>query len=106
MHPQVWILAAAGIFGIALYGLIVAAEVMRQVIALMLMGSAVFLMLVATAGPIDGRPDATPLALVLTGIVIAVSASAFALALLVRLAEATGSVSLDDDDDDEGADGR
>lgn len=103
-HPEVWILAAAAVFGIALYGLIVARDVLRQVIALKVMGSAVFLVLVAAAGPIDGAPDAIPLALVLTGIVIAVSASAFALTLLVRLAEATGSTSLDDGDG--GGDGR
>lgn len=101
-HPEVWILAAAGIFGVALYGLIVARHLLRQVIALKLMGSAVFLVLVAAAGPVDGAPDAIPLALVLTGIVIAVSASAFAVTLLVRLAEATGSTSLDDDGSDDG----
>jgi multicomponent Na+:H+ antiporter subunit C len=94
---SVWVLAAASMFGIGLYALIVARHLLRQLIAVKVMGSAVFILLVVAAGPIDGALDAIPLALVLTGIIVAVSAIGFALALVVRLAEATGSISLDDD---------
>jgi multicomponent Na+:H+ antiporter subunit C len=93
----VWVLAAASMFGIGLYALIVARHLLRQLIAVKVMGSAVFILLVVAAGPVDGALDAIPLALVLTGIVVAVSAIGFALALVVRLAEATGSISLDED---------
>lgn len=101
-HPEVWMLAAAGIFGVGLYTLIVARHLLRQLMALKVMGSAVFLVLVVAAGSIDGALDGIPKALVLTGIVVAVSAIAFALALVVRLAEVSGSISLDaaEDDDD------
>jgi multicomponent Na+:H+ antiporter subunit C len=95
----VWVLAAASIFGIGLYALVLARHLLRQLVAINVMGSAVFLLLVVAAGPIAGELDGIPLALVLTGIVVAVSATGFALALVVRLAEATGSVSLEDDDD-------
>jgi multicomponent Na+:H+ antiporter subunit C len=100
-YPQIWVLAAAAMFGIGLYSLMLSRHLLRQLIAIKVMGSAVFLVLVAAAGPVDGALDGIPKALVLTGIVIAVSAAAFGLALLVRLAEVTGSISLEDDEDDE-----
>lgn len=99
-HPQLWMLAAAAMFGIGLYSLVVARHVLRQLIAIKVMGSAVFLVLVVAAGPVDGALDGIPKALVLTGIVVAVSAVGFALALLVRLAEVTGSTRLDDEEAD------
>lgn len=95
----VWVLAAASMFGIGLYALVLARHLLRQLIAVNVMGNAVFLLLVVAAGPIAGGLDGIPLALVLTGIVVAVSATGFALALVVRLAEATGSISLEDGDD-------
>jgi multicomponent Na+:H+ antiporter subunit C len=95
----VWVLAAASMFGIGLYALVLARHLLRQLIAVNVMGNAVFLLLVVGAGPIAGELDGIPLALVLTGIVVAVSATGFALALVVRLAEATGSISLEDADD-------
>ena len=59
---------------------------LRKVLALNVMGSGVFLLLIAAAyrGP-DAAPDPVPHALVLTGIVVAVSATALALALGRRL---------------------
>lgn len=100
----VWVLAAAAVFGVGLYALILARHLLRQLLAVKVMGSAVFLLLVVAAGPIDGALDGIPMALVLTGIVVAVSAVGFALALLVRLADVTGSISLEDDGG--GEDGR
>ncbi len=99
-HPEIWMLAAAGLFGLGLYSLIIARHLLRQLIAIKIMGSAVFLVLVVTAGLVDGSLDGIAQALVLTGIVIAVAAIAFALALVVSLAETTGSISLNPDDDD------
>jgi multicomponent Na+:H+ antiporter subunit C len=100
--PVVWVVAAAGMFGVGLYALIVTKHVLRQLIAIKVMGSAVFVVLVVAAGPIEGALDGIPKALVLTGIVVAVSAIGFALALVVRLAEVTGSLSLDAPEADDG----
>ena len=62
---------------------------LQRIIALNVMGSGVFMMLITIAyrGP-DAAPDPIPHALVLTGIVVAVSATAVALALGRRLREA------------------
>ena len=63
-------------------------SLLQQIIALNVMGSGVFMMLITIAyrGP-DAEPDPIPHALVLTGIVVAVSATALALTLLRRLSE-------------------
>lgn len=94
-----FLLAAASVFGIGAYGLLIAQHIVRKLLALNLMGSAVFLLLV-TLGREEASADPVPQALVLTGIVVAVSATAFALALLVRLFHETGSASLDEPADD------
>lgn len=91
----VFLLAAAGVFGVGTYGLMIAQHILRKLLALNLMSSAVFLMLV-TPGRGATFVDPVPQALVLTGIVVAVSATAFALALLVRLFRETGHASLDE----------
>ncbi|SDZ97599.1 NADH-quinone oxidoreductase subunit K [Alkalimonas amylolytica] len=78
-----YLLIAAGLWGIGCYGLIRGPELLRRVIALNLMGAAVFLVMVTLAArtePADGVLHA----LVLTGLVVAVSATAFALALVAR----------------------
>jgi multicomponent Na+:H+ antiporter subunit C len=94
--PLIFSLAAAALFGIGVYGLLLAAHVMRKLLALNIMGSGVFLLFVTLTGrDAAGIPDPVPQAMVLTGIVIAVSATAFALALLVRLHRETGSTSLE-----------
>ena len=89
-----YVVAAALLFGVGVYGLIVARHLMRKLFALNIMGNAIFILLVTAAQPLDGAPDPVPQALVLTGIVIAVSATAFALALMVRLHRETGTTSL------------
>ncbi|NCO19440.1 MAG: NADH-quinone oxidoreductase subunit K [Gammaproteobacteria bacterium] len=97
MNPAVYVLVAAAIFGIGLHGLLVARHVMRKLLALNLMLSALFLLLIVVPASIDGRPDPVPQALVLTGIVIAVSTTAFALALMVRLFRRQGHASIHPD---------
>jgi multicomponent Na+:H+ antiporter subunit C len=63
-----------------------------------MMGSAVFLVLVAMAGrnP-DAPPDPVPQAMVLTGIVVTVGATALALALACRVSRETGRSELPED---------
>ena len=62
------------------------ASLLRRVVAINVMGTGVFMILLAIAyrGP-RLAPDPVPHALVLTGIVVAVSATALALALARRL---------------------
>lgn len=75
-------LAGAGLFALGLYRALVWRALLRRVLALNVMGSGVFLVLVATARRAPGGvPDPVPHALVLTGLVVAVSATALALAL-------------------------
>jgi multicomponent Na+:H+ antiporter subunit C len=95
----IYLVTSAAIIGLGVYGLLVASHLLRKLLALNLLGSGVFLLMVTiTSG--NGRvADPVPHALVLTGLVIAVSLTAFALALLNRLAMETGEISLDDPDD-------
>ncbi|MDT8449869.1 MAG: NADH-quinone oxidoreductase subunit K [Wenzhouxiangellaceae bacterium] len=97
MSAAILVFAAAAIFGIGAYGLLISRHVMRKLLALNLMLSAVFLLLIVVPAPIGGQPDPVPQALVLTGIVIAVSTTAFALALMVRLFGKQGHASIPSD---------
>jgi multicomponent Na+:H+ antiporter subunit C len=85
-------LAGVALLALGLRGALAPVALLRRVLALNLMGTGVFLMLVAVAyrGP-GVAADPVPHALVLTGIVVAVSATALALALGRRLREATRS---------------
>lgn len=87
-----WVLYAISgvvLFAIGLYGLFTCEHVVRKIIAANVMGSGVFLVLVALARRTpSGLPDPVPHALVLTGIVVSVSATACALALAKRLERA------------------
>lgn len=78
--------ASFALFAIGLVGVFAAADRLRKIMAANLMGSGVFLLLVATGYPREGGPaDPVPQALVLTGIVVAVSATALALTLVRRI---------------------
>ena len=78
-------LTGVGLFTLGLYALIVHAHLLRKILAINVMGSGVFLVLVALGGRSPGTPDPVPHAMVITGIVVAVSATALALALLLRI---------------------
>jgi len=85
-QDQIYGITAVILFCIGLYGVLSRPEVLRKIIAINLMGAAVFLMLVAIAWKnTDGIVDPVPHAMVLTGIVVAISATAFALGLSRRL---------------------
>ncbi len=88
-------LTGTGLFTLGLYALIVHAHLLRKILAINVMGSGVFLVLVALGGRTPGGvPDVVPHAMVITGIVVAVSATALALALLLRVQAATGRAEL------------
>lgn len=85
--------------GLSLHALAVQHHLLRRILALNVMGSGVFLVLVAIARRAPGEaPDPVPHALVLTGIVVAVSATAFALVLARRIFDATGRTRLPEDE--------
>ena len=92
-------LVSVALFVICLNGLITGRHLLRKILALNMMGSSVFLLLVAIAFRNRGEfADPVPHAMVLTGIVVAVSATAFALALARRYHAETGSTELSDED--------
>jgi multicomponent Na+:H+ antiporter subunit C len=80
--------AATGVllFAMGLLGLLLGRHPVRKILALNVMGTGIFLFLVAAAARYPlGRPDPVPHAMVLTGIVVAVSATALGLALSGRI---------------------
>ena len=87
MQTATWyIVTGIALFAIGLCGVAVCRHALRKLLALNIMGSGVFLLLVAPADRLAGHPpDPVPHAMVLTGIVVAVSATALALALTRRL---------------------
>lgn len=87
--------AGVGLVALGLYALIVHAHLLRKILAVNVLGSGVFLVLVALATQRPGAPpDPVPHAMVITGIVVAVSATALALALMLRLRAEAGRDSL------------
>ena len=93
-------LIGVGLFTLGLYALIVHAHLLRKILALNIMGSGVFLTLVALARRSGDVPDPVPHAMVITGIVVAVSATALALTLMLKLNTVSGRATLADDRQD------
>jgi multicomponent Na+:H+ antiporter subunit C len=93
-------LAGIVLVAMGLYAALAARHVLRRLLGLNVLGSGVFMMLVALASrsvAVAGHPDPVPHAMVLTGIVVAVSATALALALLRRMHRHDGSAQLPED---------
>lgn len=95
-HPLLlFLVTAATLVAIGVYGFICGPEPLRRVVALNIISAGVFMLMVVLAyrsnGPGAAYFTADPVlhALVLTGLVVAVSATAFALALLARLGQVT-----------------
>jgi multicomponent Na+:H+ antiporter subunit C len=90
-------LAACGLVGIGLYGLIAQPHPLRKLVAFNVMGSGVFVIFGALAkrgGAAGLAADPVPQALLITAIVVAFAATAMTVALLLRLIESTDSASL------------
>jgi len=102
-------LIAALIFAVGCYTVLSHSNLMRKIIGINVMETAVFLFFVV-AGNVRGgqppiidlsNPDAVyvnplPSALILTGIVVSVSVTALALALVVRLHRQFGTINADE----------
>jgi multicomponent Na+:H+ antiporter subunit C len=94
----IYALTSVVLFCLGVYALIAHAHFLRKILAINIMGSGIFLLLVAVARRSPGSmPDPVPHAMVLTGIVVAVSATALILALTRRIHTETGAVSLPED---------
>ena len=88
-------LVGVGLFTLGLYALIIHAHLLRKILAINVMGSGVFLVLLSLGrSTVDASPDPVPQAMVITGIVVAVSATALALALMLRVHAASGQAVL------------
>lgn len=89
------------IFVLGLFRWVTHTHLVRKVLALNVMASGAFLILIATSHrDALGRPDPVPQAMVLTGIVVAASVTAFAVTLTRRIHAATGEARLRDGDED------
>ena len=90
-------LAACGLIGLGLYGLIANPAPLRKILAFNIMGGGVFLLAGAIARRGAGAGfggDPVPQALLITGIVVAFSATALAVALVLRLNAVAGDTTL------------
>lgn len=80
--------SGAAIIALSLYGVFACAPLLKRIMAANLVGTGVFLILVALADrSTPAEPDPVPHALVLTGVVVSVSATALALAFARRLVD-------------------
>ncbi len=83
-------LAGLILFAIGFFGLIACSHLLRKILAVNVMSSGIFLILIATAYYSGSRTiDPVPHAMVLTGIVVSVSTTALALILACRVQETT-----------------
>ncbi len=85
-NAHLYMLGGVCLFTLGTYALLTKTQLLRKILAANVMGSGVFLVLIAGAyrSP-SGLPDPVPHAMVLTGIVVAISMTALALVLLGRM---------------------
>jgi len=88
---QIYAVTSGVLFCMGLAGLFLCGHFFKKIIAMKILGTAVFLLFVSVAKrDFDEFADPVPHAMVITGIVVAVSAGAFALALARRIWKETG----------------
>jgi multicomponent Na+:H+ antiporter subunit C len=92
---QIYAIVAAVVFALGFHGLLARGHMLRKIIAVNVMSSGVFLLLISIARR-DARefPDPVPQAMALTGIVVAISISALAMALARGIYRQTGRTRL------------
>jgi multicomponent Na+:H+ antiporter subunit C len=101
-QPIFFSLVAMGLFTIGLYILLVEAHLLRKIMAFNIMGSSVFLLLIALAARYPLAIDLLPYTMVLIGMVIMVSFTALALMLARRIYRETGQMCLPDSNTETG----
>ncbi len=106
---QINYVGAAALFVIGLYMVIIHGNLIRKIIGINLMETAVFLVFV-TIGYVEGARapvlsdtsgavvyvNPLPSALILTGIVVAVSITVYALSMVIRIHRAYGTIELEE----------
>jgi len=97
---SIWLPTGSALVLFGLLGMLLAASILRKLLAFNVMGSGIFLLLLALrpTGP-DGVADPVAQALILTGIVIALAATALGVRLARRYFELTGQTELPEDRD-------
>ena len=99
-------LMAMALFAVGLYTMLARNNLIKKIIGLNIMETAVFLLIISLGyahganppiglGPGETAANPLPSALVLTGIVIAVSTTAYALAVVIRIYEQFGTLDAD-----------
>ncbi len=87
-HALLYLLAGLGLWLLGLHGLLSQRHALRRIIAVNIMGSGVFMLMVALANRVQPI-DPVLQALVVTGLVVAASATAFALRLATASADSS-----------------
>lgn len=80
----IYSITSIGLFSIGFYGLIALPHILRKMLAMNIMSTGVFMLLLTTANH-GSIIDPIPHALVLTGIVVAVAGTALCLKLAVNI---------------------
>jgi multicomponent Na+:H+ antiporter subunit C len=96
---MIFAFTGVALFALGVAGVVLIGHLLRRILAVNLMGSGSFLVLVGLAQRND-VPDPVPQAMVLTGIVVAVATTALALVLTRKLNALTGRTELPGDGDD------
>ena len=97
-QPLWYAFIGVGFFALGLLGLLLHRHLMRQILALNIMSSGVFLIFVALAKRSGLIADPVPHAMVLTGLVVSVSATALGLVLAAKIQRQHGKAELPEDD--------
>jgi multicomponent Na+:H+ antiporter subunit C len=90
-------LGGTGLLAIGAWALVLRPHLLHKILAINVMASGAFLMLVGTGATQSGEADPVSQAIVITGIVVSISATALGLALVLRLAKTTGHAALPED---------
>lgn len=94
----IYLVTGAGVSMLGLRGFVTRAHLFWKILGINLMGSGIFLILIAAPPRLPGgEADPVPQAMVLTGIVVALSATALALGVALRVAVRTGRPYLEEE---------
>lgn len=94
---RIYAVVAVVLFALGFRAFVAYAHLLRKVMAINVMSSGVFLLLIGIARrDAEEHPDPVPHAMVLTGIVVAVAISVLALTLARRIHSETGGTTLFD----------
>jgi len=107
VHPNIYYFASIVLFLIGFYILLTHPNLIKKVIGLNVMDSAIFFFFVAVGFVSDGSPiveagsealtvNPVPSGLMLTGIVVSVSVTAFALAIIIKVYQHYGTINVEE----------